>query len=166
MVLLSFKAGMRAKEIAAVTWAMVTNASGEIGDWIRLPNIATKGDSGRDIPLHPELKVALFALRACAREDGGRGHANRPVIYSERDTGLSANAVTVWFHLRYKECGLQGASSHSGRRTFITNAARLISTTGGSLKDVQKMAGHSSLAITQCYIDPSEDAQRKVVEMM
>ena len=163
MVLLSFKAGMRAKEIAALTWAMVTDASGDVGDMIVLPNIATKGNSGRDIGINAELKSALVALRA--RRDADQVAPHRRVIYSERADGYSPNAVAVWFHIRYKEAGIQGASSHSGRRTFITNAARNVSLTGGSLKDVQELAGHSSLSITQRYIDSNPEAKRKLIEL-
>lgn len=167
MVLLSFKAGMRAKEIAALTWAMVTDASGEVTDEISLPNIATKGDGGRRIPIHPDLKAALISLRAlvCVKRINDL-RPNERIIYSERGPGYSANAVAVWFHIRYREAGIQGASSHSGRRTFITNAARSIAAAGGSLRDVQQLAGHSSLTITQRYIDGNPEAKRKVVEMI
>ena len=51
-------------------------------------------------------------------------------------------------------------------RTFITNAARKISTVGGSLRDVQSLAGHSSLATTQRYIDGDSEARRRVVELV
>src|SRR4051794_15316194 len=72
MVLLSFKAGLRAKEIAQLTWAMVTDATGEIAEAIALPNSALKGkNGGRTIPLHSELREALVALKA-AREDSCR----------------------------------------------------------------------------------------------
>jgi len=163
MILLSFKAGMRAKEIAALTWAMVTDASGEVTDDIVLPNMATKGNSGRTIGINAELKCALLALRAC--RDADQLTPDRRVIYSERGPGYSANSVAVWFHIRYREAGIQGASSHSGRRTFITNAARNITAAGGSLRDVQDLAGHSSLAITQRYIDINPDAKRKLIDM-
>jgi len=66
----------------------------------------------------------------------------------------------------YRMLGFQGASSHSGRRTFITNAARRISTVGGSLRDVQLLAGHSALSTTQRYIEGSEEAKRRVVELL
>src|SRR5215203_3530964 len=122
MVLLSFKAGLRAKEIAGLTWSMVTDASGELADAIALPNAASKGEGGgRTIPLHDDLRSALVALKA-ARGEKARPHI--PVIYSERADGYSANAVAVWFHTRFAELGIEGASSHSGRRTFITAAAK------------------------------------------
>jgi integrase/recombinase XerD len=63
-VLLSFKAGLRAKEIAGLTWSMVTDASGELGDAISLPNKASKGrNGGRTIPLHDDLRAALASLK-------------------------------------------------------------------------------------------------------
>lgn len=65
-----------------------------------------------------------------------------------------------------KVVGFDGCSSHSGRRTFITNAARKISLVGGSLRDVQMLAGHTSLRVTQRYIDTDQDAQRKIVELI
>ena len=66
----------------------------------------------------------------------------------------------------YDDMGLLGCSSHSGRRMFITNAARNISAVGGSLRDVQMLAGHSSLAVTQRYIEGHGEARVKVVELI
>ena len=54
----------------------------------------------------------------------------------------------------------------SGRRTFITNASRTISTVGGSLRDVQILAGHSTLSTTQRYIEADAEAQRRVVDLV
>lgn len=114
MVLLSFKAGLRAKEIAQLTWSMVTDTTGGLADAISLHNKASKGRAGgRTIPLHRELADALAALKAAR---GERVWPDRPVIYSERAPGYSPNAVAIWFHTRYREIGLEGASSHSGRR--------------------------------------------------
>jgi integrase/recombinase XerC len=164
MYMLSLKAGMRAKEIASVTWAMVTDAEGEIADVIALENRASKGKGGgRYIPMHPDLKVALIALH---RDRGEKARPDMPVIHSERDRGLSAAAVVVWFHRLYADLGMIGCSSHSGRRSFITRAARKISEVGGSLRDVQALAGHSSLGTTARYIEADHDAQRKVVALI
>ena len=66
----------------------------------------------------------------------------------------------------YRALGFSGASSHSGRRTAITLWARRISTVGGSLRDVQLLAGHSALGTTQRYIEGSDEAKRRVVELV
>lgn len=78
----------------------------------------------------------------------------------------SAQAIVNMFSAWYVDMGLMGCSSHSGRRTFITNAARQITTVGGSLRDVQMLAGHSSLAVTQRYIEGDGEARVKVVELV
>jgi integrase/recombinase XerC len=164
MFLLSTKAGLRAVEIASITWAMVTDAEGEIGDVIALQNRASKGrGGGRIIPVHPDLKTALVALH---KVRGVKARPDWPVIHSERDHGLSAGAVAVWFHRLYRDLGMVGCSSHSGRRTFITRAARKISEAGGSLRDVQMLAGHANLGTTSRYIEHDADAQRKVVALI
>jgi integrase len=164
IILLSFKAGLRAKEIAGLTWCMVTDASGAIADRIALPNRASKGKSGgREIPMHRELRAALAALMT-ARDDKVR--PKLPVIYSERADGYSANAIAVWFHTRFAELGIEGASSHSGRRTFITVAAKKIVEAGGSLRDVQDLAGHANLGTTQRYIQGDSAAKRKVIGLI
>ena len=112
VVLLSFKAGLRAKEIAQLTWSMVMDTTGELADVISLHNKASKGRAGgRTIPLHRELADALLALKTVR---GDRVRPDRPVIYSERAPGYSPNAVAIWFHTR--EIGLEGASSHSGQK--------------------------------------------------
>jgi integrase/recombinase XerC len=164
MFLLSMKAGMRAVEIASITWTMVTDAEGKIGDVIALQNRASKGKGGgRTIPVHPDLKTALVALH---QERGVKARPDWPVIHSERDQGLSAAAVAVWFHRLYTGLGMVGCSSHSGRRSFVTRAARRISEVGGSLRDVQMLAGHASLSTTAIYIEHDADAQRKVVALI
>jgi integrase/recombinase XerD len=164
MILLSVKAGLRAKEIASLTWSMVTDAQGELGDAIHLPNSASKGkNGGRTVPLNPALHQALADLRA------KRGDAAVPqsrIIYSERGDGYSAAAVQVWFARLYRTLGFDGASSHSGRRTFITKAAKRIVEAGGSLRDIQELAGHSSLATTQRYIQGDSRAKQNVVRMI
>jgi integrase len=64
MFLLSMKAGLRAKEMASLTWAMVTDATGQVAEVLHVPNRASKGKTGgRIMPLHPDLQAALVALQ-------------------------------------------------------------------------------------------------------
>src|SRR3981081_2131927 len=74
--------------------------------------------------------------------------------------------IVNWFGQLYRELGLNGCSSHSGRRTFITNAARLVFKAGGSLRDVQQLAGHRSIEQTQTYIDDSARAKRRLIALL
>ena len=162
--LLSVKAGLRAKEIASLTWAMVTDAEGVLADAISLTDSASKGKrGGRVIPINKDLQRALMALKAEADK------ATRPspfVITSERAGSTSSYAIVNKFAAWYRALGFSGASSHSGRRTAITQWARKISTVGGSLRDVQLLAGHSALSTTQRYIESDGLAQRRVVELV
>jgi integrase/recombinase XerD len=157
--LLSVKAGLRAKEIASLTWDMLTDAEGNLGHALHLRNEASKGASGRVIPLNRELRTALQALRE-------QGCTSPYVITTERSERTSPSAIVNLFASWYRAAGLQGCSSHSGRRTFITNAARTISTVGGSLRDVQMLAGHSALSTTQRYIEADAEAQKRVVDLV
>ena len=159
IVLLSAKSGLRAGEIANLTWAMVTDPTGTIGTVLELPDHAAKKGSGRVIPLHEDLRTALAAWRAATNSAG-------PVIVSERGGQMTPQSIVVWFANAYQVVGLNGCSSHSGRRTFITRAARLVHRAGGSLRDVQLLAGHRSIQTTQRYIDGDTDAQRKLVSMI
>lgn len=160
--LLSIKAGLRAKEIAGLTWWMVVDSHGEIGSVISLLDTASKGKSGRTIPINAELREALVAYREEIKSLPDSQH----VIRTERSLSTSAQAVVNLFARFYRHLGFYGCSSHSGRRTFITNAARKISTVNGSLKDVQMLAGHSNLRTTQRYIDANPDAQARIVELV
>src|SRR5207237_880028 len=127
MILLSVKAGLRAAEIAGVSWEMVNAPAANVGTTSELPASNAKWGSGRRIPLHPQLRKALSAL---SRECDDLGGA---IVQSERDgEPMTAKSVVNWFHDLYAAIGLEGCCSHSGRRTFITQAARLVHKAGGS----------------------------------
>lgn len=159
--LLSAKAGLRAKEIAGLTWLMVNDSQGEIGRTLCLLDSASKGKSGRWIPLSDEVRQALIEYR-----DEVNLRVGAHVIMTERAQSTSPQAIVNMFQRWYQDVGFVGCSSHSGRRTFITNAARKISRVGGSLRDVQILAGHSNLRTTQRYIEPNPEAQVRIVELV
>jgi integrase len=158
IVLLSLKAGLRAAEIANLTWPMVETPDGNVGQVIELRDCAAKMGHGRRIPMQADLRAALVQWKNA----GGDGH----VIRSERGGRLSPVTIVVWFARAYQAVGLDGCSSHSGRRTFITRAARVVHTAGGSLRDVQLLAGHRSIQTTQRYIDGDSDVQRRLISLL
>lgn len=160
IALLSIRAGLRSKEIASLTWGMVTDSDGELGDTINLTNSAAKGNSGGSIPMAKELRLALLDWRSITRTP----ESHHRVVTTERSPATSSQVIVNLFADWYRRLGFDGCSSHSGRRTFITNMARNISRYGGSLRDVQALARHGSLAMTQRYIEQNSDAMRKVVD--
>ncbi len=166
MILLSVKAGLRAGEIAQLTWEMVTGGNGAVGHVIELPGCCAKYGSGRRLPMHEDIRDALMVLQR-VYESRDKTKVEGPVIRSERGgKPMAPKAVVNWFHRLYGELGLDGCSSHSGRRTFITNAARLVHKAGGSLRDVQLLAGHRSIQTTQGYIEGDGIAQKKLVRLL
>ena len=160
LVLLSVKAGLRAGEIANLTWPMLAEPTGQVGMSLELQDCVAKKGSGRVIPIHPDLHAALVKLAPSTPI------LDSPVIQSERGGPMTPISVVCWFAKAYQTIGLEGCSSHSGRRTFITRAARLVHKAGGSLRDVQLLAGHRSIQTTQGYIDGDTDAQRKLVSLI
>jgi integrase len=160
VVLLSVKAGLRAMEIAQLTWNMITEGRARIGRQIELSDAVAKKGSGRRIPIHPDLKQALRELRRDTSDPTG------PVVRSARGGAMRPNSIVNWFAAAFDDLGLDGCSSHSGRRTFITRAARSAHRAGGSLRDVQMLAGHRSIETTQRYIDGDTDAQRRLVRLI
>jgi integrase len=159
IVLLSIKAGVRAGEIANLTWDMVLDPTGAVGTLIELRDHAAKNNSGRLIPLHADLRTALSVWRSLSKGVGA-------VLRSERGGHMTSVSIVNWFATAYRAIGVDGCSSHSGRRTFITRAARVVHQAGASLRDVQLLAGHRSIQTTQRYIDGDTDAQRKLVALI
>lgn len=155
---MSLRAGLRAKEIAGIKWSMVLDPEGVLSKSIRLENNVTKGRSGGVIPIADDLHSALAALK---NEQYSLPSSN--IILSERSNSFSSQSMINLFRHWYRMVGFEGCSSHSGRRTFITNAARNIGRFGGSIRDVQILARHRSLGMTQSYIEIDNEALSKVV---
>lgn len=111
--------------------------------------------------MHSQLRSALVQLH----NELGQPSLG-PVCPSERGHAMTAKVVVNWFAHHYRELGLAGCSSHSGRRTLITLAARNLAMVGGSLRDVQELAGHRNLATTEGYIEGDREAQRRLIELV
>lgn len=159
ILLLSAKAGLRAGEIAQLTWPMLLDATGKVATTLELHDRVAKKSSGRTIPLHPDLRAVLLQLRRRADRFG-------PVIVSERGGAMRPASIVNWFRHLYRALGFEGCSSHSGRHTFITHAACRVHRAGGSLRDVQELAGHRSLSMTQSYIVGDTAAKRRLIDLL
>lgn len=163
--LLSVKAGLRAKEIAFARWEMLLKSDGTLANSLALTNDASKGKSGREIPINKTLRIVLveFLSQEQQRKDF---NAKDFIVRTQRSKRTTAQAIINMFSTWYNDLGMIGCSSHSGRRTFISNTARKISTVGGSLRDIQALAGHANLQTTQRYIEFDSKAQKRVVDLI
>jgi integrase/recombinase XerD len=160
LVLTSFLSGMRCGELSSLRYCDVVNADGSIKNEIRLSADQTKGNQARVVFVNEKLRKELEAYTATHKPI----NVNRKFFYSQKHTsdGFSANTLTQFFHYLYRRVGIDGASSHSGRRTFATN----IASKGVGIKVLQKLLGHKNIQTTSVYIFASDDMMRKAVELV
>jgi integrase/recombinase XerD len=169
MFLLTHGTGMRVGEISALRIQDVLAADGSIKSEVYLSAQQTKGSKGRTVYLSEKMqqevssylqtRFRLKDLIAVTYTD-----TSRALFATQKDChrGFSASTACQMFHYWYKQAKIDGASSHSGRRGFITSLANK----GVSARVLQELAGHSSLAITQRYIDVNSAMMHKAVEML
>jgi integrase/recombinase XerD len=159
LVLTSFLSGMRVGELSSLRYCDVVNADGTIKNEIRLSAEQTKGSESRTVFVNDRLRKELEAYTATYKPI----NTNRKFFYSQKSTsdGFTANTLTQFFHYLYRRCSIDGASSHSGRRTFATK----IASGGVGIKVLQKLLGHKNIQTTSVYIFASDDMLRKAVEI-
>lgn len=169
---LSFRAGLRACEMAGLKWSDVLNADGTIVQPLAMwhvPDKISKKNKGRKIPMHADLHQALVDARANLPAEATK--PGRPLIprllrgkggIDPAYAHCKSNSLVQYIRREFAEAGAVGCSSHSGRRTFITALARKANKFDCSLRDVQMLAGHSEIATTERYVDLSERAHELV----
>ena len=154
--------GMRVGEVASLRNSDVLDAEGNIRTEIRLSAEQTKGNEARVVFVSDKLRkeLELYTRLMNASND----NPTLKFFYSQKRSsdGFTANTLTQFFHYLYKRAGVDGASSHSGRRTFITNLA----SKGVGVRVLMSLAGHKNISTTQCYIDVNDDMKRKAVELV
>ena len=157
-VMLSFLAGMRACEIAALTIGSVIDSQGKPKGEIRLTSDMTKGDEGRVVVVSQRLQREITRYVVTLHDH----RPERPLLRSQKSGHFTANTLVQLFGRIYEAAGLEGGSSHSGRRTFISTLAAK----GVSARVLQRLAGHASLATTQRYIEVNDQMLRSAVELL
>lgn len=167
MLLLTFWAGMRVGEVAALLIGDVLDANGKVRDQIRLTAAQTKGSNSRIVVLPQKLQAELASYLADRFETqslvGVAYAASDKVLFvTQKHTAFSANSLAQHFSAIYEEAGLIGASSHSGRRSFITNLANK----GVGVRVLMALAGHKNLSTVQKYIDCNSAMLKSAVELV
>ena len=160
LVLLSHYAGLRVSEIASLRWRDVLAPDGKFRKLFHLQAKNTKANEARAVHLNDKL---LRELKQYLKSHGEPRSLDDPLIPSQVSrTGFSADSLGQTFGRIYGAAGIVGASSHSGRRWFITKLAH----SGVSPKVIMELAGHKQLTTTQRYIEVNDELMRKAVEVL
>lgn len=157
MLLITCYAGCRVSEVALLKCADVLAADGTVKNEIQLSADQTKGGHARTVFVNDRLKKELTAYTKTLKNRA----PDRPLFRTQKREGFTGNTLCQHFHWLYRNAGVEGASSHSGRRTFITTLA----SKGVSVRVLASLAGHKSIATTQRYIDVNDDMKRAAVQL-
>jgi integrase/recombinase XerD len=160
LVLIMFNTGMRVSEVASLRVKDVIDNEGNIKNEIRLLAENTKTNEARVVFVNEKLRKELQQYAKLITHF----NENDKFFYSQKSTsdGFTANTLTQHFHYLYRRVGLDGASSHSSRRTFITTLANK----GVGVRVIMGLSGHKALSSVQCYIDCNSELMRNAVEMV
>lgn len=157
LVLLSHYAGLRVGEVATLTWGDLLEPGGDIARQFLLKAAHTKTNEARTVHVSAKLARELAVYKSCFKHEPKR---SAPLIGSQKGGVFSANSLCQLLGRIYHSAGIVGASSHSGRRWFITRLAH----SGISPKVIMTLAGHRSLATTQRYIDVNDQMMVAAVD--
>ena len=168
MALMTFWGGMRIGEVAATKIGDVLAADGTIKNEIRLTAEQTKGKHARTVILADKLRKEL--LNYLQQRFGTKqlialnytDKMSKPLFNTQKREGFTANTACYHFHMLYKAAGLDGASSHSGRRSFLTH----LSAKAVPLKVLMELAGHRQAQTTMRYINVTTDMKKAAVELI
>ena len=158
MFLISHWSGMRVGEIASLKVRDILNPDGTIRAEVRLLPEQTKGRHARTVYLPAKLQEEIRAYIRCRCINSD----SEPVFYTSGGKPFTANSLCQLFFWLYRRAGIAGASSHSGRRSFITRLAAK----GISVRVLASLAGHRDISVTQKYIDVHDDMKRAAVELI
>lgn len=159
-VALSFYAGLRACEIASVRVGDLFAADGAVQDVLALGRDQTKGSVAGSVPVSRRLAQSL--ARYWAAYPAHVADAAHPVMFSRKGGAMSSQTVINLFASFYRAAGIAGASSHSGRRQFVTELADK----GINPRVIQALARHKHLTTTQRYIDVNDLKLRRAVDLI
>jgi integrase/recombinase XerD len=158
MFLITLYAGLRVGEVATLRYMDVLGADDEVRDEIRLDASVTKNNVARTVFVNAKLRKELqYYIKLKPYEN-----LADKLFYTQKNEGFTANTLTQFFMYLYRAAHIDGATSHSGRRTFITTLANK----GISVRFLASLVGHKNISTTQCYIDVNDDMKRKAVELV
>lgn len=167
LLLLSHHTGMRVVEMSALRLSDVLDIHGRVLSEINLAAHQTKGSQGRRVilPSRTQTEISKYlqhqwntkSLQGLVYQAG-----NQPLFYSQKLNAFTPNQLSQVFSRIYRDAGIVGATSHSGRRSWIT----ALCSKGANVRAIQMLAGHRSLSTTQKYVELGDHVLKAVAELI
>ena len=134
--------------------------AGKVRSVVHLRAAYTKGGKTRDVFVSsPALRRALEKYGA--RDWLGCASASQAALFASQKGGpMTAGSMARFLKALYAEAEINGASSHSGRRTLITRLAER----GIDLKAIAEIAGHTSIRTTALYIQSNPKRLARILQ--
>jgi integrase/recombinase XerD len=157
-LLLTHLAGMRCAEVSSLRINNVLNNDGTIKDEIRLMPSQTKGKHARTVYINERMQKEIAQYIKCLKIKD----VTKPLFYTQKREQFSANTLCQYFFFLYRNAGLEGASSHSGRRGYLTTMANA----GISIHLLKELAGHRNISTTGKYLFASPTQLKQAITLL
>jgi integrase/recombinase XerD len=160
MLMMTVAAGLRVSEVAGLTLGDVLDSKGTVRGEVFLAAHRVKHQHARTIYINSRLQQELTDYIATRTNKS----PDLPLFPTHRGPRrhFSPNTLAQHFYWVYKRAGVSNASSHSGRKTFLTSLA----SQGVSVFVLASLAGHKSISTTQRYVTVNDDVKRRAVELV
>ncbi len=153
MLELLYATGMRVSELVSLNTDDISLASGYI-------RCFGKGGKERTIPVHPQAIAALETYLAEARPRLIIS-AHEPALFvNHRGTRLTRQGFWLIIKEYARKAGIQEITPHTLRHSFATHMLN----NGASVRDVQELLGHASIATTQIYTHLTNRQMRRTYD--
>jgi len=162
IISLTFYGGLRIGEVTKLKWKDVIDNNLTVKDEIILSAENNKSNEVQRLFLNKKLRLEIIKYKTFYSQKYKHINLESPLIISQRNTQFSPNSLCQLINSLYKRCNLPTATTHSGRRSFITNLANK----SLNAKVIMSLARHKNLSTTQRYIDVNDEQLKQAIELI
>ena len=162
IISLTFYSGLRIGEVTKLKWKDVIDSNLTVKDEIILSAENNKSNEVQRLFLNKKLRLEIVKYKTFYSQKYKHINLESPLIISQRNTQFSPNSLCQLINSLYKRCNLPTATTHSGRRSFITNLANK----SLNAKVIMSLARHKNLSTTQRYIDVNDEQLKQAIELI
>ncbi len=158
MLMMTHYTGIRVAELASMRIDDVIDSNGTVRSEFTLDAKRTKSKRSRTVFLPKQMQKQLKTYVTDVKFNAQHTF----LFITQKRQRFSANTATQHLKRLYEKAGITGATSHSGRRSFLTNLAAK----GVSVRVLAELAGHANWQVTMRYVDTNVETMRNAVELI